>query len=69
LHAAHRDLCLLCSHNPAPPHSLHWVRRRPCSQIVPPLHVRHCDFTRPCSHIDFPPQSLHFDLSLPCPQI
>ena len=36
------------------PHSLHWLRRRPCSQMLPSSHSLHRVSRRPCSRILFP---------------
>ena len=52
-----------------PPHSLHWVRCLPCSQIPPPPHSLHLLRRVPCSQMLVPPHSLHVLRTLPCSQM
>ena len=51
-----------------PPHSLHRLRRRPCSHIDDPPHSLHRLRRRPCSHIAPPPHALHLSFRVPCSQ-
>ena len=52
-----------------PPHSLHWRRRRPCSQMLEPPHALHWFRLRPCSQMRPPPHSLHCCRCRPCSQM
>ena len=49
-------------------HSLHWLRRLPCSQKLPPPHSLHWVRRLPCSQMLEPPHSLHWLRCLPCSQ-
>ena len=50
-------------------HSLHWLRRLPCSQKLPPPHSLHTLRTLPCSQKLPSPHSLHLLRTLPCSQM
>ena len=53
----------------AAPHSLHLLRRRPCSQIWDPPHSLHLLRIRPWLHIPAPTHSLHCARIRSCSQI
>ena len=52
----------------SPPHSLHVLLRRPCSQREAPPHSLHVLLRRPCSQMEAPPHSLHWLLCRLCSQ-
>ena len=76
---------VLADLRPEPPHSLHWVRRLPCSQMPLPPHSLHHLRSLPCSQMPepphslqtlppvladaLPPHSLHWLRCLPCSQM